>query len=129
MDRLRPLELAFGLWAVVWIAVAVQIGIEVRGLRDLSTTVKRTGIAVRESGAALERLDAVPVIGAQLRKPAERIQQAGTNAIASGESSRRSISDLSVLLALAIAVIPIIAVLGLFLELRARRGVRSERAP
>ncbi len=129
MRRPRTLELVFGLWAAVWIAVAVQVGIEVRGLRDLSTTVKRTGVAARESGAALERLDGLPVIGRELREPARRVQEAGENAIASGESSRDSIRDLSVLLAVAIAVIPIVAVLGLFLELRARRGARAQRAP
>jgi len=129
MRRPRTLELVLGLWAAVWIAVAVQVGIEVRGLRDLSTTMKRTGVAARESGAALERLDGVPVIGAELREPARRVQEAGENAIARGESSRDSIRDLSVLLAVAIGVIPIVAVLGVFLELRARRGARAIRAP
>jgi hypothetical protein len=129
MRRPRTLELVLGLWAAVWIAVAVQVGIEVRGLRDLSTTMKRTGVAARESGAALERLDGVPVIGAELREPARRVQEAGENAIARGESSRDSIRALSVLLAVAIGVIPIVAVLGVFLELRARRGARAIRAP
>lgn len=116
----RLLDVAFLAWGVVWVIVALQVAVEVRGLRDLSATVRTTGVAVRESGEALERLGSLPVVGPELRDPAERIQRAGASAVQSGESSRESIRDLSVLLAMAIAVIPSVAVLGLFLQLRAR---------
>lgn len=129
MERRRLLiDLAAVLWAVLWILLAVQIAVEVRGLRDLSATVSKTGAAVEEAGRALERLDRVPIVGAEIAPPAERIQQAGQSAIASGRSSRENVEDLSLLLAIAIGVPPIVAVLGVYLNLRDRlRPVHHER--
>jgi hypothetical protein len=119
IDARRLLDLAFLVWSVAWVVLAVQVAIEVRGLRDLSDTVTKTGVAVRESGEALERLEGLPLVGEELRDPAERIRRAGASAVESGESSRESIRDLSILLAIAIGLIPSVAALGLFLQLRA----------
>ena len=122
MQRRRLLiDLAAVIWAALWILVAVQVAIEVRGLRDLSSTVAKTGGAVRESGEALKRLQQLPVVGEQLEGPAARIQQAGQSAVASGESSRESIHNLSLLLAIAIGVIPSVALLGVYLHARRPR--------
>jgi hypothetical protein len=112
-------------WAVLWIVLAIQVAVEVRGLRDLSSTVKKTGVAVREAGVALQQLDQVPVVGGELERPAERIRAAGQSAVESGESSRASIRKLSILLAVAIGVIPIVAILGIYLHLRRRAGHRE----
>lgn len=121
-NRRRALDVAVLVWAVAWVALAIQVAEEVRGLRDLSSTVQRTGVAVRESGEALERLESLPVVGDEIAGPAGRIKAAGASAVASGESSRDSIRDLSILLAVAIGVIPSVAVLGIYLQLRARGG-------
>jgi hypothetical protein len=115
--RVGLVELLFVLWAAVWAALAVQVALEVRGLRELSSTVQKTGAAVRASGEALERLTALPVVGGELEEPALRIRRAGESAVASGRSRQQSIHDLSVLLAVAIAV-PSVAVLGLLLQVR-----------
>ncbi|MBD0283758.1 MAG: hypothetical protein ICV69_16450 [Thermoleophilaceae bacterium] len=125
----RLLDLGFLVWSLAWVALAVQVASEVRGLRDLSVTVKKTGAAVRASGEALERFDGLPLVGKELREPAERIKRAGQSAVQSGESSRESVRDLSILLAIAIGLLPSVAALGLFLQLRAsprlsRRRVR-----
>lgn len=121
-------------WTALWIVVAVQVAIEVRGLRDLSSTVTKTGAAVRESGEALERLEQLPVVGGELDGPADRIQEAGRSAVESGESSRESIRNLSLLLAVAIGVIPSVALLGIYLHLRSTwapvaLGARGRPAP
>jgi hypothetical protein len=119
MERRRLLvDLAAGAWVLIWIAVAVQVAAEVRGLRDLSTTVTKTGAAVRESGAALRQLEGLPVVGGELSESARRVEAAGQSAVRSGRSSRESIHDLSLLLALAIGIIPSVAVLGVYLTLR-----------
>jgi hypothetical protein len=58
MKRRRLLiDLVAVVWAVLWIVLAVQVAIEVRGLRDLSATVEKSGVAVREAGDALERIE------------------------------------------------------------------------
>jgi hypothetical protein len=119
MHRGRLLiDLVAVLWAAVWILVAVQVAIEVRGLRDLSSTVTKTGAAVRESGKVLQRLETVPIVGGELDGPARRIEAAGQSAVESGQSSRESVQNLSLLLAVAIGVIPSVAILGVYLHLR-----------
>lgn len=114
----RILDLLLAVWIVGWIVLAYQVASEVRGLRDLSETVTTTGVAVRESGEALTTLSDLPVVGDQIEEPAQRIQQAGKSAVASGRSTADSIDTLSVLLAIAIGGIPPIAVLGIYLQLR-----------
>ena len=128
MRRRRLLiDLAAVTWGALWILLAVQVAADVRGLRDLSVTVTKTGAAVREAGVALERLESVPVVGAELQRPAERIRAAGDSAVQSGQSSRASIRDLSILLAIAIAVMPTVAMLGIYLHLRGAPPGRTER--
>lgn len=114
----RLLDALLVLWVVGWVALAVSVAVEVRGLRDLSETVTRTGVAVRESGEALGSLSGVPFVGDRVSEPAEQVQQAGRSAIESGRASRDSIETLSILLAIAIGGIPPIAVLGIYLQLR-----------
>jgi hypothetical protein len=125
------IDLAAVTWTALWILLAVQVAIEVRGLRDLSSTVTKTGAAVREAGIALQRLESVPVVGAELHRPAERIRDAGQSAVQSGQSSRASVRDLSILLAIAIGVIPTVAMLGIYLHLRGvpRESTKRELRP
>lgn len=121
------LDTLLAAWAIVWIALAFMIAAEVRGLRELSDTVTKVGGAVAESGRTLQSLDDLPVLGARVDAPARRIEEAGESAVASGRSSRASVRDLSVLLAIAIAVIPSLPVLGFYVPLRIARA-REARA-
>jgi hypothetical protein len=133
MRRGHPvLDLLLTVWIVGWLVLAYQVAAEVRGLRDLSETVTRTGVAVRESGEALATLSDLPLVGDQVSEPAQRIQEAGQSAIESGRSTQDSIDSLSILLAIAIGGIPPIAVLGIYLQLRreqtAAREARDDQA-
>lgn len=112
------IDLVAVIWAALWIVVAVQVAIEVRGLRDLSSTVIKTGAAVRESGEVLQRLETVPIVGGEVDRSAKRIEEAGKSAVESGKSSRESVQNLSLLLAAAIGVIPSVAILGVYLHVR-----------
>jgi hypothetical protein len=116
--RHRLLDLLLVAWVVGWGVLAYQVAAEVRGLSDLSETVTETGVAVRESGQALDSLSGLPLVGDQVSEPAERIERAGQSAIESGRSTRDSIETLSVLLAIAIGGIPLVAVLGIYTQLR-----------
>lgn len=124
--RHRFLDLLLALWVVGWLLLAWQVASEVRGLRDLSETVTKTGVAVRESGEALATLSDVPLVGDQVSGPAERIQQAGQSAVESARSTRDSIDTLSVLLAIAIGGIPPVAVLGIYLQLRREQALARQ---
>lgn len=124
--RHRMLDLLLALWIVGWLVLAYQVASEVRGLRDLSQTVTKTGEAVRESGRALGSLSDVPLVGDRVTEPAQRIEQAGQSAVDSGRSTRDSIDTLSILLAIAIGGIPPIAVLGIYIQLRREQALARE---
>lgn len=114
--------LAFVVWASVWIFIGVRTADEVQGLRELSDTVVDVGHAVRSSGETIGGLAGLPLVGGRLEEPSQQIVRAGNSAVASGRASRESVQDLSVLLGVSIAIIPIVplAVL-LFVVLRIRR--------
>ncbi len=123
---LTALDLALGAWTALWVTLGLSVAHEVRGLSELSDTVSTIGSAVDEVGRTLGGVGSLPLVG-DLIRPAERIQQAGRSALESGRSSRDSVRDLSLLLGLAIAVIPSVPVLGFYLPLRVAR-VREARA-
>ncbi len=100
--------LAFVAWAAAWVFIGVRTAQEVQGLRELSDTMVDVGQAVRSSGAAIGTLTDLPLVGDRLQEPSSRIVRAGESAIASGRTSRTSVQNLSVLLGVSIAVIPIV---------------------
>jgi hypothetical protein len=108
-------------WVVTWIVLAVLIRNEIRNLNSLSDTVAVAGGAVKDTGAALHDLEALPFVGEQIGRVADQIDAAGDSAVASAAQSRTSISRLSVLLTIAIAVIPTVPVLAAYAPVRVSR--------
>jgi hypothetical protein len=120
------LDLSLAAWAACWIVLAVLIAVQVRGLSDLSRTVTTAGSAVEQSGTVLQRLAALPVVGDDIERSAAQVVEAGRQAQRSGRSSRRSVRRLSVLLGVAIAILPSAPVV-LYLPWRIRLA-RERRA-
>ncbi len=120
------LDLALAAWVAAWIYLGVAIGNQVSGLRQLSSTVTKTGVAVKTTGDAVSSLGSVPFVGGRISKAGEQVKAAGQSAIQSGRQSRGSVHKLSWMLALAIAVIPSVPVLGFYLPLRVA-AVRERR--
>jgi hypothetical protein len=118
---LNKVDLAVGAWVLAWIGLAVAIGIELSNLSDLSHTAVKSGQAVETVGRSLGILGAVPLVGGSLSGIASQVQAAGASAVASGHSSLSSINTLAVLLAIAVALLPSIPVLGFYLPLRLER--------
>lgn len=126
--RLTALDLALIAWAVVWIVLGVRVADEVKGLRELSGTVSTVGRAVEESSRTLRGVE-LPILGQGVEElfggegaeVLRRAQEAGASARDSGRSSRESISNLSTLLGLSVAVIPTSPLLFLYLPLRLGR--------
>lgn len=116
--RAVVLDVVVVLWVAAWISLGLAIGAEVRGLRQVSGTVSRVGLAVQETAAVVSDLAAVPLVGDQVGSAADRIQQAGTSAVASGRRSASSAKRLGWMLALAVAVIPSVPLLAVYLPLR-----------
>lgn len=124
---LRFIDAALAAWVAAWIALGVAIGIDVDNLTGLSHTVVAEGRAVQTVGASLHALSSVPLVGGEVATAARQVQRAGASAVANGTSSASSIHALSVLLAIAVALLPSVPVFGFYLPLRIRR-VRETRA-
>jgi hypothetical protein len=105
-------------WIAGWIVLALFVAREVRQLRQLSDTVVVAGIAVEDTGDLLSTIQGVPFVGGQVGDVAARVKEAGRSARVSGRASRDSTENLSVLLALAIGLIPALPLLGLYAPLR-----------
>jgi hypothetical protein len=125
MPRARVLPLvdtALAVWVALWIGLGVAIGVQVRDLTALSNTVARDGRAVETIGTSLNSLHGLPFVGSQISKDAQQVQQAGASAASSGASSVSSVRALSVLLAIAVALLPSVPVFGFYLPVRIKRS-------
>jgi hypothetical protein len=117
----RILDVALVIWIGLWIWLGIAIGHEVSNLTTLSDTVVTAGQAVRDTGQALKNLEGIPFVGDRIAAVEQQITDAGNSAMASGRQSRGSIEDLAFLLAFAIAVIPSVPVLALYVPFRVSR--------
>ena len=115
---IRVLDLAAVVWVIGWVVLALLIAREVRDLRQLSDTVVVAGAAVEDTGDAVDALRTLPLVGERVANVADEVRAAGRSAQQSGRESRASIDDLSVLLALAIGLVPTLPLLALYAPLR-----------
>ena len=124
--RLLALDALVALWVVTWAVMGILVAAELSELADLSDTVGSVGEAAESSGAAIELLAGLPVVGdalgAAFAGPASDIQEAGRSAQESGADSRDTIETLTVLLGLSIGVIPSLPVLAGYLPARVARA-------
>jgi hypothetical protein len=118
--RLRQLDAAIAAWTVAWALLAVAVAREVDGLRALSSTVVAAGVAAEEASRAIGPLEALPSVGDDVERFSERAREAGASARASGRESRDSIRDLSILLALAIGLVPTLPIALVYVPARLR---------
>jgi hypothetical protein len=110
---------AFALvWAAAWIAMGVWTRSEVQTLGRLGDTVVASGRAVRQTGSALQGLGALPFVGGEVAGLGRRVSAAGVDAIRSGRSSRSAVGTLATLLGVAVALVPTVPMLALWLVVR-----------
>ena len=115
---MRRLNVALAIWAAFWIGIATYTAHEVAALRTLSHTVVKAGAATESTGHALAAVGHLPFVGGQISQLAAQAIAAGASARTSGASTATTIDQLAVLLGIAIAFIPTLPVLGLYLPLR-----------
>lgn len=122
-------DVVLGLWVLVWIGLGVAIGIKLSDLSDLSHTAILTGHAVQALGKSFGLLGNVPLVGGAVGGVASQVQAAGANIAGNGASSLSSIHALSVLLAVAVALLPSVPVFGFYVPVRldTRRESRALR--
>jgi hypothetical protein len=114
------------LWTIAWIWMGFAVAHEVRGIADLSDTVGSVGRAVTSVGETLRDL---PLVGDQISAPADKLDEAGRQAVASAQSARTSARRVGTLLGVSVAVIPTLPLIALYLPNRiaATRERRSLR--
>jgi hypothetical protein len=127
---MRRLNVALAIWAVFWIGIATYTAYEVAALRALSHTVVKAGAATESTGHALAAVGHLPFVGGQISSLAAQAVAAGASARTSGASTATTIDQLAVLLGVAIALIPTVPLLALYVPLllswrRDQRAVRS----
>jgi hypothetical protein len=101
-------------WTVVWISMGIWTRHEVQTLRQLSDTVVQSGGAVKETGDALQGLRSIPFVGGEVARVGRRVSASGTSARRSGRSSRAAVDNLATLFGVAIAVVPSVPMIALF---------------
>jgi hypothetical protein len=127
---MRRLNLVLAIWAAFWIGIAAYTAYEVASLRTLSHTVVKAGAATESTGHALTAISHLPFVGGQIAQLGQQAIEAGASARASGASTSTTIDRLAVLFGVAIALIPTVPLLALYLPLllgwrRDRRAVRQ----
>jgi hypothetical protein len=115
---MRRLNVALAIWAVLWIGIAAYTAYEVAALRTLSHTVVKAGAATESTGHALAAVGHLPFVGGRISQLAAQAVAAGASARTSGASTATTIDQLAVLLGIAIALIPTVPLLGLYVPLR-----------
>jgi hypothetical protein len=106
LDR-RTLDVAFALWAAIWIALGVLVWHEVRGLRPLADTVSVAGQSLGDTAAALRSYSAIPLVGSSLRRVAADAAATAVSARASARDGRRSVDQLAIILGIAVPLVAI----------------------
>ena len=127
---MRRLNVGLAIWAVFWIGIAAYTAYEVSALRTLSHTVVKAGAATESTGHALAAIGHLPFVGGQISQLAEQAIEAGASARTRGASTAATIDRLAVLFGIAIALIPTVPLLALYLPLllswrRDRAAVRD----
>jgi len=127
---MRRLNVGLALWAAFWIGTAAYTAYEVAALRTLSHTVVKAGTATESTGHALAAVGHLPFVGGQISHLAAQAVAAGASARTSGAATAATIDRLAVLLGVAIALIPTVPLLALYVPLllswrRDRKAVRN----
>ena len=126
---MRLLNVALAIWAAFWIGLAAYTAYEVSALRSLSQTVVKAGAATESTGHALAAVGRLPLVGGRITHLAAQAIAAGASARASGTSTASTVDRLAILLGVAIALIPTVPLLALYVPLalgwrRDRKEVR-----
>jgi hypothetical protein len=127
---MRRLNVALTIWGAFWVGIAAWTAYEVASLRTLSHTVVKAGTATESTGHALAAVGHLPFVGGRISQLAAQAIAAGASARASGAATATTIDQLAVLLGIAIALIPTVPLLALYVPLlvgwrRDRSAVRS----
>ncbi len=114
-------------WFVLWLIIGGWAGYTVWSLSELGDTVSSSGEATHSAGDALQVVGGVPVIGEKPLELGKQISAAGVEITQRGQQVKGQMRQLSLLLGLAIALMPTTPVLGVYLPQRMSRRRSAEQ--
>jgi len=125
--RRRSLSIAVALWVVLWIVVGAVTGFQVRQLTDVSDSLVEAAEALDVAGIALQDIGRLPLVGERPEALGNEVRETAREIDRAGAASRETVRTVSVLLGLALVLIPIVPVVAVYLPLR-RVGTRERKA-
>ncbi|MGA8980851.1 MAG: hypothetical protein WB473_17205 [Pedococcus sp.] len=125
----RRWDAAVAAWVLFWLLAGVAAGYEIWQLTALSQSTVESGQGLQRAGDALRRLGGTPVIGEKTGEIGDQISQTAASIIDGGQRASSSIKGMSLIIGLAVALIPAGSVLGGYLPGRRarRRDVKAVR--
>lgn len=114
-------------WLVLWSVVGAWVGFSLWELSALGGTLVESGRTLDSVGQALQRAGDLPLIGAWPAELGDQVRATAAEIIARGEQSAAYGRQVSVLLAITVAVVPVLPVLVPYLPARVgrRRDVKA----
>ena len=122
-SRFAAPDLLMVAWAVLWIALAIGVVQSTRDVARLGGTVSQTGTAVSQVGGLIND---IPLIPDNVSSASTSVQAAGQSAQVNGAQGQDAADRLGIYLGIAIAIIPSVPIIGLYLPIRITR-VRERR--
>src|SRR4051794_36210987 len=117
LDR-RTLDAALAAWVIAWLALGYWTAREVRRLSTVTASVRSVGGAVVDAGDAIGALDRIPLVGGVVSRPGASIAAAGRGAQQAAADADGAGNRLSVLLGVAVGLIPTLPLLLVYLPPR-----------
>jgi hypothetical protein len=120
MRRIVAYDVALIIWAATWIVVGLLVYRGVRDLAELSKPIVDASVALDETADGLAQVASVPFVGeaANLAEIEERVRRASASARRSARVSREGVRELAVLLGFAIALVPTLPLVAIYLPVR-----------
>lgn len=123
----RWLSLVVALWVLLWLVVGAVTGLQIRQLTEVSDSLVESAEALDVAGSALQDIGRLPLVGDRPEALGNQVRETAQEIDRAGSSSRETVQTVSVLLGLALVLIPIVPVVAVYLPLR-RAGNRERKA-
>lgn len=121
-DRtLRRTDAVAAAWIISWLVIGLAVAYEIWRFTALSDSTIDSGLALARAGEGLSGLADIPVIGPRTQELGQQVTTTAGQIVTSGEEAGASIRGLSILIGLAVALIPTGSALFVYLPFRRRR--------
>jgi hypothetical protein len=124
--RRRMVDAAVVAWVLAWALAGYAAARGLDQITDVARSAEGAGAAVERTGRSIRDVD-LPVVGTVLRDTGDQVIAAGRDAQAQARDSGDSVRRASILLGLAIWLVPSLPVLAVYGPVRAQRS-REGRA-